>query len=122
MPPEPAERLNISDIGALGGAGRAQAPRRWRGRSRRRRSRCTGTAASLALAGTGWHADGMESNTNSSITLPAEEFRLVRSLEAKLKVRRLGDLKSVGDELRFVIVDRAPLVRVEATWTLVRPG
>ncbi len=65
--------------------------------------------AALAPAEVGRYATGMKSNTKSSITLPAEELRLVRSLKAKLKVRTNVEIVRRGLRLLQATTDRAAL-------------
>lgn len=55
------------------------------------------------------YAPGMKSNTKSSITLPAAELRLVRSLKAKLKVRTNVEVVRRGLRLLQETTDRAEL-------------
>lgn len=66
-------------------------------------------AGSLALTERTRYAPGMKSNTKSSITLPAEEVRLVRSLKAKLKVRTNVEVVRRGLRLLQATTDRAEL-------------
>jgi len=66
-------------------------------------------ARALALDGTARYADGMKTNTKSSITLPAAEVRLVRSLKAKLKVRTNVEVVRRGLRLLQATTDRAEL-------------
>jgi hypothetical protein len=51
----------------------------------------------------------MKSNTKSSITLPAEELRLVKSLKAKLHLRTNVDVVRRGLRLLAETTDRAAL-------------
>lgn len=69
----------------------------------------SGTRWPLALTEAGRYATGMKSNTKSSITLPAEEIRLVRSLKAKLKVRTNVEVVRRGLRLLQATTDRAEL-------------
>jgi hypothetical protein len=65
--------------------------------------------AKVALAEAGRYPRGMKSNTKSSITLPAEEIRLVRSLKAKLKIRTNVEVVRRGLRLLQATTDRAEL-------------
>ena len=51
----------------------------------------------------------MKSNAKSSITLPAEELRLVRSLKARLRLRSNVDVVRRGLRLLQETTDRAAL-------------
>jgi len=46
-----------------------------------------GRSSAIDAPPTCWYLIGMKSNTKSSITLPAEELRLVQSLKRRLKLR-----------------------------------
>ena len=61
------------------------------------------------LTGVARYAGGMKSNTKSSITLPVEELRLVRSLKAKLKIRTNVEVVRRGLRLLQATTDRAEL-------------
>lgn len=56
------------------------------------------------------YPEGMKSNTKSSITLPAEELRLVRSLKAKLKIRTNVEVVRRGLRLLQATTNRAELL------------
>ncbi len=43
-----------------------------------------------------WYHESMKSNTKSSITLPADEVRLVRRLKARLKLKSNVDVVRAG--------------------------
>jgi hypothetical protein len=51
----------------------------------------------------------MKSNAKSSITLPAEELRLVRSLQTKLKARTKVEVVRRGLRLLSEVTDRQQL-------------
>lgn len=55
------------------------------------------------------YCSGMKSNTKSSITLPADELRLVRSLKARLRAKSNVEVVRRGLRLLAETTDRAAL-------------
>jgi hypothetical protein len=82
-------------------------------RARRRRPvrqpDCRGADGGVAARTGRRYARSMKVNTKSSITLPAEELRLVKSLKAKLRVRTNVEVVRRGLRLLAEATDRAAI-------------
>lgn len=71
--------------------------------------RSTFVTADLVEAFPRWYQIGMKSNTKSSVTLPAEELRLVRRLKTRLKLKSNVDVVRAGLRLLSETTEREAL-------------